>query len=118
MRLGESRAVEPRQAIADLPPRVLNRARQPVIGPRTAERREMRARLRNPQRFAPGLRPEGDVAAVPRLAHEARSDTRTAIRRIKILRSWTRAAFLARPEVIGRVGDDSVDTLGVERRHD
>src|SRR5690606_29638064 len=62
------RAVQPAQTVADLPPGILDRARQAVEGPRAAEREQVRPRLRDAQ----GLDPKrlAGYTVVPLLAHK------------------------------------------------
>jgi G:T-mismatch repair DNA endonuclease (very short patch repair protein) len=62
--------VHPGDAVTDLEARVLDGADEPVIGARPAEREEVRARLQNAEHFAPQGDVEGDLGAVPRLAHK------------------------------------------------
>ena len=64
-------SVHPHQRIPHLKPRILHRARHPMIRPRPPERHEDTAGLEDSEDGAPGIGVEGDVSAVPRLPHKA-----------------------------------------------
>ena len=64
-------AIVPSNHIAHFKARVLDRHGHAVIGARPAKRDEMPARLEHAQHFRPRFSLKGDVAAIPRLAHEA-----------------------------------------------
>src|SRR6185312_15253510 len=85
----ESGPVAPRKLVANLKPRVLDRAREPVIAARAAERRDVAAGLQLAQDFGPKLDGESRFSSVPRLRHKT---SRSARINVSLRRS---RAFLA-----------------------
>ena len=68
LRLREALAVEPHQAVADLPPGVLDGDHEPMVGARASKRQQVSARLGDSQDSGPELDTGNSV--VPTLPHE------------------------------------------------
>ncbi len=79
-RFREARAVQPRQAVPHVPPRVLDRDREPMVGARPTERDQMCAGLGNTQGFGPEL--DAGNAVVPRFTHKRQAVGRVAHDRV------------------------------------
>ena len=79
MRFRKAAAVDPGELIADLETGILDRAGQPMIGARAAERDQVAARLQHAEHFAPEFDRKRDGSIVPLFPHEPFGEPSIAI---------------------------------------